>query len=253
MIRGRFNYLLIFILSGVVLGVPLLVESATKIPQKQKKTFPSGIKAMRTSNYPRARQAFESLLDEAPNWGLVHLQLGQMALNTDSTTERAVIHLAKATALIPKNPRAQHQLGLAYQLGGNCSKALKAFNTAIDLRASYVDAHLSKAQCQEQKGQISRAITTLETILAMKSRHVGALGNIARLYEEKGMHAKAETTLLRLTNLEPKAFAYHLTLAYFYQRQGQLKKARRAFDRADVLKPRTRRKMRPLPKSRDAP
>lgn len=253
MIRGRLNYLLVFVLLGAGLGGPVSAKVATKISQEQKKTFSIGMKAMRASHYPRASQAFESLLAQKPDWGLVHLQLGQLALNTDSNTRRAITHLSKATALIPKNPRAQHQLGLAYQLGGHCSKALNAFNTAIELRASYLDAHLSKAQCQEQTGQISQAIATLESILAMKSKHVGALGNIARLYEEKGMHSKAETTLVQLTKLEPKAFAYHLTLAYFYQRQGQVKKARFAFDKADELKPRPRRKMRPLPKSRDAP
>ena len=246
-------FVLLFSLVGLASPSHLEAASLGKISKDQKKTFSVAMKAMRAGNYPQARQNFQSLLSSNPDWGLVHLQLGQMALNTDSNTKRAIGHLLRATRLIPKNPRAQHQLGLAYQLGDNCSKALKAFNTAIDLRASYVDAHLSKAQCQERKGQISVAITTLETVLTMKSKHIGALGNIARLYEENGMHSKAETTLIRLTKLQPKAFAYQLTLAYFYQRRGQVQKARSAFDKADVLKPRPRRKMRPLLKSRDAP
>ena len=252
MIRKRFFVLLC---SLVALTSPSHLEAAAlgKISKDQKNTFSMAMKAMRARNYPLARRNFQSLIKSSPDWGLVHLQLGQMALNTDSTTHRAITHLAKATALIPKNPRALHQLGLAYQLGGNCSKALNAFNSAIDLRASYLDAHLSKAQCQEHKGQITDAIATLETMLAIKSKHAGALGNLARLYEEKGMNSKAETTLIRLIKIQPKAFAYHLTLAYFYHRQGQLHKAQLAFDKVNVLKPRPRRKMRPLPKSRDAP
>jgi len=246
-------FVLLFSLVGLTSPSHLEARALGKISKDQKKTFSVAMKAMRGGNYPKARQNFQTLLDSNPDWGLVHLQLGQMALNTDSNSKRAISHLSKATRLIPTNPRAQHQLGLAYQLGGNCLKALDAFNSAIELRASYLNAYISKAQCQEQKGRTGQAIKTLETVLAMKNKHEGALGNLARLYEEKNMTSEAEAILVRLTKLQPKAFAYQLTLAYFYQRQGNQQKAKQAFDRANVLKPRPRRKMRPLLKSRDAP
>jgi tetratricopeptide (TPR) repeat protein len=232
---------------------PLLAAKTGKISKDQKKTFSVAMKAMRAGDYPSARQNFQSLLQTKPDWGLVHLQLGQMALNTDANTSRAVKHLRKASSLIPTNPRAHHQLGIAHQLNGNCATALKSFEKAIELRNTYLAAHISQSQCEETLGKKKAAIETLETILSLKRNHEGAIGNLARLYETQGKPVQAEKMLTRLTKLQPKAFAYYLALGNFYQRQGNLKDAKRAFDKANALNPRKRRKMRPLLKSRDAP
>ena len=79
------------------------------------------------------------------------------------------------------------------------------------------------------------------------------MGSLARIYETLGQPKQAEQMLTRLTQLQPKAFAYFLALGSFYDRQGDSVGARKAFKRANDLNPRVRRKMRPLPKSRDAP
>ena len=253
MTRGPFFVLIFCSLASLASPSPLQAAKNGKISKDQKKTFSLAMKAMRAGDYPLARQNFKTLLQSKPDWGLVHLQLGQMALNTDADSSRAVKHLQKASSLIPTNPRAHHQLGIAHQFGGNCSMALKSFHKAIELRGTYVAAYFSRAECEETKGQRKAAIQTLETILSLKRNHEGAIGNLARLYERQGQVAQAEKMFVQLTKLQPRAFAYYMTLGNFYQRQGQLKRAQRAFKKANELNPRTRRKMRPLPKSKDAP
>ena len=248
-----FFVLILCSLASLASPSPLEAAKKGKISKDQKKTFSVAMKAMRAGNYPLARQKFETLLQSKADWGLVHLQLGQMSLDTDTNSSRAVRHLKKAASLIPTNPRAHHQLGIAHQFNGNCSMAQKSFRKAIELRNTYVAAHLSQAQCEESTGKKKAAIQTLETILAFKRNHEGAIGNLARLYETQGRTSQAEKMLTRLTKLQPKAFAYYLALGNFYERQGNLKGAKQAFDKANALNPRKRRKMRPLLKSKDAP
>lgn len=248
--------LFVVLISGFVsLSSSNLVHAANsqKISKDQKNTFSVAMKAMREGNYPKARKNFQSLLQARPDWGLVHLQLGQLALDTDADTQRAISHLHKACKLNPDNPRAHHQLGIAHQLGGNCSQALKSFDKAIALRKTYIAAHLSKAQCLERTGKTQAALISLEDILNLRRNHEGALSNLARLYEASGMPEKAQNMLTRLTEIQPKAFPYFQALGFFYQRQGKLEAASKAFNKANALNPRKRRKMRPLPKSHDAP
>ena len=92
-------FVLLFSLVGLTSPSHLEARTLGKISKDQKKTFSVAMKAMRGGNYPKARQNFQTLLDSNPDWGLVHLQLGQMALNTDSNSQRAISHLSKATRL----------------------------------------------------------------------------------------------------------------------------------------------------------
>ena len=211
------------------------------------------MKALRAGNYHAAEKNFVALLQQRPQWGLIHLQLGQLRLEMDAIPNQALVYLRRAAKLSPDNPRAHHQLGVAHQLSGDCKRALVSFDKAISLRAAYASSHFAKARCLEESHHDLKAVMSLQRVVALKRSHEGALASLARILERLGRISEAENALVKLTTLRPNALAYHVALGHFYQRQGKLAAAQKSFGKANDLKPMGHRKMRPLPKSSDAP
>ena len=239
------------LLGLILMSAALPIRDAAAISDTDKSLFSDAMKASRAGDYFESSKIFRQLLNKRPDWGLVHLQLGILELSINPDPAPAKKLLERATTLLPKNPRAHFQLGMAHVAAGHCERALKHIEHALSLRAKFVQAHLQKAACQEVVGKTEQAIESLETLLRLKRKNTAAMAELARLYEVAGKTELSETKLRQLVELEPRVYFHWLNLGYFLRRHGRADEARRAFDAAERLRPRPQRKMRPLPRSSD--
>ena len=240
------------ILIGLILmSVSVPARSAAAISEDDKQRFSDAMKANRAGNYFESSKILRALLNKHTNWGLVHLQLGILELSINPDPAPAQKLLERATILLPTNPRAHFQLGMAHITAGNCGLALSHLKQAISLRPKFTQAHQQKAACEELEGNLAQAIESLETLLRLKRRNTAAMAELARLYELDGQPELSEANFRQLLKYEPKVHFHWLNLGYFLRRQGRAEEARKAFDEAERLRPRPQRKMRPLPRSSD--
>nr|ADI21638.1 FOG: TPR repeat [uncultured myxobacterium HF0130_06F04] len=209
------------------------------------------MKAARSGDYYQANRTFRDLLKTCSDWGLVYLQLGVLELDTNPSPQEAIKLLTKATELLPTNPRAHFHLAAAHAATTDYNQALKHIAKAIELRPKYAQAHQKKAIFHEQNGQLEQAIATLENLLSFKRKHTAAMAELARLYELNGQAELSEAKYRALLDREPNVYFHWLSFGQFLRRQGKHIEARKAFKKADTLKPRPRRKLRPLLPSSD--
>ena len=238
-------------LTWMSLGIASYSHAA--IPDSEKTLFSEAMKANRSGNYFQAGEKLRHLINIRPDWGLVYLQLGILELNINPDPSVALSLLERATELLPSNPRAHFQLGMAHVSTGKCQKAMRHIGRAIELRPKFAQAHQERAACHEVNGDLTRAIESLETLLTLKKRNTAAMAELARLYELTGKPALGESKLRQLIEYEPRVYFHWLSLGYFLRRQGRENEAQEAFNRAERLRPRPQRKMRPLPRSSDLP
>lgn len=109
--------------------------------------------------------------------GWAHLALGEQQL--------ASMAMTRAVEVAPGSAEAQYQLGLLRLELGDSQAALRAFDSALVLQESLVDAHLGAAQVCYGLGRFPEARAHWQRTLELVPGHAGALQSLAVLDRDK--------------------------------------------------------------------
>jgi TolB-like protein/Flp pilus assembly protein TadD len=128
--------------------------------------------------------------------------------------------------------------------GETLASAEASFRKAIELDASYADAHAGLCDTYRERFQFTYDMTAFESAeaacnraLALSPREPPVLISLGQLYRLSGEDFRAEQNFLRAIELDDRAAAAYEGLARTYEHQNRLDEAHIAFRRAIDLQP----------------
>ena len=247
--------LFILALSAPVAATPPPVEEVEmkrEEPAGALTWFKQGVELAQNGEFKAALARFEKASSLAPNWALPCLEIAVVHMKTDNNKEIIGKYLKKAVKLGKSIPRAHYLWGIFLEEAGRRGEAIAELTKSLQLRPSLVDARFRLATLYIEEGRQAEGIHQYQLVLKQRPNHLGAHRNLAVLYEQSGQLEEAEEHLKAIAKMHPYN-AYHLsTLGRFYERVGWENKAKAAFRQAERLDPsKDRRRLRPLPKSRN--
>jgi tetratricopeptide (TPR) repeat protein len=157
--------------------------------------FAKGVEAYNRGDHQAAAQAFEAVLQKAPDLPEVRVNLA-LAYFRLSRTADAVAQLEKAAALAPNEPRVLFQLGGAYVEIKDLDKAAAAFENGLAKQPDLNDplayeATVTLGAVHFAKGDNDKAMARFEKALAAKPAAAAPTLGLAKIQFSKGDVPKA--------------------------------------------------------------
>jgi tetratricopeptide (TPR) repeat protein len=125
----------------------------------------------------------------------------------DENLDLAIESLAKAIDLAPENPALVQSRGAVYAMKGETRRAIRDYETAIEMSPAYADAHLNCGLAHEELGEHIPAVTRLtraiELGLAQDAARVQAHYHRAGALEALGEFRAAIEDLHEVVRLIP--------------------------------------------------
>lgn len=137
----------------------------------------------------QASEEYRRLAAEA----VTHLEAGRPA-----EAERAC---RAALAIVPDDPVATHNLGVALAAQGRHRDAVGCFETAIKADAGYVSAHYNRAVALLKLGEMQEAIKAFGRAASLEPQHYEAHRALGFLWLSRGEHGRALDHLARTYEL----------------------------------------------------
>lgn len=129
--------------------------------------------------------------------------------------------------------------GAKYQRDGKLTPAVTEYLAAIEADGSFFEAHYNLGLAAFEQGNMNRSLSAYEHALSIKPTHVDARFNFALALQKAGFARDAANELEKLLAEHPDETRAHLTLAnLFAQQLGQPVKAREHYKRLLDLEPR---------------
>lgn len=124
------------------------------------------------------------------------------------------------------------------------ASAEASFRKAIDLDASYADAHAGLCDTHRERFHATYDMTAFESAeaacnraLALSPREPSVLISLGTLYQLSGEDDRAEQNFLKAIELDDRAADAYEGLAWTYENQNRIDDARKAFQRAIDIQP----------------
>jgi tetratricopeptide (TPR) repeat protein len=153
----------------------------------------------------------------------------------------AIKWLEKSVALDGTNKDAWYYLGRAYYTKTRLIEARKAFLTVLDLDPHDARAENNLGLIFESGGQPEAAIEAYRKAISWQEQNLQPSEqpyvNLGNLLMEQGRTAEAVRPLEKAVALAPANAFCHLTLGVYYRKINQLDSARRELERATQLDP----------------
>jgi tetratricopeptide (TPR) repeat protein len=111
-------------------------------------------------------------------------------------------------------------------------EAIAAYQQAINLDSSNVDAYLNLAIALQQEGQTEQAISNYRQVLKLDPKNTVAYNNLGALLVIQGQPSEAIAVYQQAIRQNPKNAVAYYNLGVTLYNQGNLKQANQAFKRA---------------------
>lgn len=145
----------------------------------------------------------------------------------------------KVLELHPRDTKAQTNLGLVLETGGQTEAAIEAYRTAIAWQEKGGEAseqpYANLGSLLLERGRTQEALGVLEKAVAMAPRNAFCHLKLGIAYRQLGRLQKSEQQLNQATALEPDNASAHYQLGRVYKDQHLLDKAQAEFDRTAEL------------------
>ena len=135
-----------------------------------------------------------------------------------SSVERDA-QIAKLETLLASNPnnyRDWFQLGSLYQDAGKDTKAVEAYEQAIQLNPKYTEALVNLGGVYNDTGDYDKAKAYLEEALALNPEDCRARSNLGNVYYSMGRYPDAMFEYERAVETDPKCYSslYNIGVAF---------------------------------------
>jgi len=135
------------------------------------------------------------------------------------------------------NAIAELNHGNALVQNGNVNAALVDFQTALQLKPRYAEAHFNLGDALAQKGRMDEAIAQFQQAVQLKPDYAEAHNNLANALILKGRVDEALSHFRQALQLEPDRAEAHYNLASALIQSGQVEEAIRQFQASLRIKP----------------
>ena len=172
-----------------------------------------------------------ALVGEQPLLGSAWLILGAAL---QSQGKPALGALKRAVGLLPENPEAHCNLGVALERLGQLKVAEASYRKALHLRPKYADAHCFLGNTLKAMGRFEEAMGAYASAIKIDPIHEKANCNLGSLYSEVGRLAEAKALCRSALELKPDFGNMHqhlsITLAYLSDYDEVQKESDRALE-----------------------
>ena len=183
---------------------------------------------LRLGDPAQARACFEAALKLRPGDPDANVNLASLLLRLGEAAA-AVAPLRKALAQRQSAP-LRTQLGIALEQTGDMGGALKCYEQALALDATYDAAASNRAALLARTGRIEEARTALEALARRSPKSAEVHANLGAVRRDSGDLAGAQESLRAALKLDPSLMAARETLAGALLDAGDWPGARREID-----------------------
>jgi protein O-GlcNAc transferase len=182
------------------IGVTALPRSARLLRQR-------GIVLAMKGDFQAAQASFDEAAKLSPDDGLSYVALGLVYLQMGRTPE-AVATLRERRRRNPDDALASWFLGEAlYRSGAQPgskeeTEALHALNSAVDLQADLLQAHLLLAKMLQRSGRLDQALEHLKQALALDPDNASTSYQLAQVYRRQGKTREANELFAKVRDMK---------------------------------------------------
>lgn len=172
----------------------------------------------------------------APDWPLLHLELGRTALE-QGDAKAAIEHLTRAFELDQQDPEPRAQLALAYRAIDRHADAVSAYNRALALAPSDPVIHNNLGAALLAAGETAAARKHLEKASEIEPRYPDPLVNLGTYHRLHGREAEAEGFYRKAIGIAPRAPGPRIALAKLFTDAGDHRRAQAELEAAVAASP----------------
>ena len=173
-----------------------------------------------------------------PTNGLYWYYLGRTKYD-ENRFQESVDAFEKSLEFLPRNVRAEYNLGLAYAGKGFDDKAKEAYETAIAWQKGTVhedpQPYLDLGMLLANQGHLKEAVPNLQKAVELDAQNPKIHEEMGHVYEQLQELSKAQSEFESAIALAPKVSSLHFQLGRIYQKEGMLERAKDEFARCAVL------------------
>lgn len=173
-----------------------------------------------------------------PTNGLYWYYLGRTKYN-ENRFQESVDAFRKSLEVLPRNVRAEYNLGLAYAGKGLDDKARESYETAIAWQkgSAHEDPqpYLDLGMLLANQGHLKEAVPNLERAVGLDAQNPKIHEEMGHVYEQLHELGKAQSEFEAAVALAPKVSSLHFQLGRIYQSEGMTERAKGEFARCAVL------------------
>jgi len=190
----------------------------------------------RVENYDAAITAGRRALSLNPNHVEALAYMAEAYADLDPYHKSALESATAAVALNEQNPVAQRNLGWVYERQGNYSKALEAYQKAVDSSPNFSYFHLDLGRMYHTLGQLDKALAEYQKAGDLDKGNPEPFDRIGRVYFDRREYEKAATYFIRATEADPRYAPAYGRLGLTYYNQSAWEKATIPFEKALEIK-----------------
>jgi tetratricopeptide (TPR) repeat protein len=225
------------------LTAPPAAQAATSTPA----TLQDALALEAAGDDAAALAAVEALVRDRPTWELPRLEAARLLLKMGGALEQAEAHLNAVAGVAPNNPRAWYLRGLLWEERGDRMQAVRAYEQAVQYRASYEDARFRLGGLWASLGDFLKSELHYRYLARARPEWVQVRLQLAEVLEKQERLLDAENELLAARSFQPGSPLVLRRLADFYERTGRPALAQKV---RKSMEPQQKRRMRELKPSR---
>jgi tetratricopeptide (TPR) repeat protein len=187
--------------------------------------------------YADAETLYRTTIEKNPACWMAYDNLGDVLLEKNGPTDRAMAYLHRALAIDPGCVEACNDLGRALLRAGRTGEAIACFRKAVAMQPDYPPAQLSLAGALIETGQSEEGMACFKTALALRPDYIEAHNNFGSALMQAGRSDEGMAHFRRALEIDPDNVTAHNNLGAALMTQGKNDEAAAHFTAALALSP----------------
>ena len=160
-----------------------------------------------------------------------------IALYSKGQYKEAIDQIKALNETYPNVPFLFNLIGACYKSLGQIEGSSKMFQTAVNIKPDYAEAHKNLGIVLKDLGRLDESVESLKRALAIDSNYVDAHYNLANIFKEKGQYDNAIKSYENAIAINPSFADAYNNLGNLFKDIGQTDKAIKSYIRAIEINP----------------
>ena len=211
-------------------------SGSTAQPLQIRSLFSEAISHHQAGRLQKAEELYTRILDFDPSHAEALHLLGLVAYQ-QGDNPKAIQLITQAISNISHKPHYHYNLGLVLEKERRLDEAVSAYQRALDLKPSYIEAKSNLGNVLRAQGKLDAAAQAFQSILTINPRSAETHNNLGVVFKEQGNLNGAIEEYRAALELKPAHAEALNNLGVAYKEQGRLDEAKTSFQEALKHKP----------------
>ena len=160
-----------------------------------------------------------------------------IALYKSGKYHEVIKQIKALNEIYPRVPFLFNLAGVCYQSVGELASSAKMFETAVNIKPDYFEAHKNLGLVFKNLGQVNESVASLNMAISIKSDYFDAHYNLAIILKELGRHDQALNSYEKAISINPNFANAYNNLGNLYLDLGREDDAINSYSRAIQINP----------------